>query len=733
MTASGEFGFVHNYLLDVWQRSILTLDVLRDRGNNYRLHNAQIAPNVLQFKAELVRTGLTLPRPVNYLLARIVPPEGAEINRAKPPFIVVDPRAGHGPGIGGMKADSEIGMAINAGHACYYIGFLPEPVYGQTIEDVCLAEAAFVKEVAELHQDAEAKPVIIANCQAGWQVMMMAAVNPDLTGPIMLAGSPLSYWAGMRGKNPMRYLGGLLGGSWLTAMTGDMGDGLFDGAYLVSNFESLDPANTYWGKPYNLYSKIDTEAPRFLDFETWWGSPILLNAHEMQWIADNLFIGNKLSSGALSMPDGQAIDLRNIRSPIIIFCSWKDNITPPQQALGWITDIYKDEREIIANGQTIIYTMHQSVGHLGIFVSGKVATKEHRKFTQCMDLINITPPGLYEAVIVDVDENTSNAELTDGKYLFRLETRTLDDIRALGGNSHADDQRFRTVARLSEENLKLYRSSLAPVISSMTTELSATIMRYMHPNRMRFSVFSDKNLFMRPVENLAKAIREVRTPVSPDNPLLAMEKTMSSWINMTWETHRIVRDSIKEMMFMNTYGSPLLQAVLGMQQPQPSIEKFERKNQAFEKDSGRQLAEMEDRFEAGGLMEAEVRALVYVNHTEGVIDERGFAVMKKIREAQPIEARLPVSEIKDLLKEQVFLVRLDEERAIKAIPKMLPKDQQARKAALETLRSVLKARGALSDERQRRLARIEALFNMNLQQPSNQEVSHGKRKISDRG
>ena len=111
----------------------------------------------------------------------------------------------------------------------------------------------------------------------------------------MLAGSPLSYWAGVHGKNPMRYLGGLLGGTWLTALVGDLGHGIFDGANLVANFESLHPDNTYWNKIYHLYSNVDTEADRFLDFEKWWGSPVLLTAGEMQSIADDLFVGNKLS------------------------------------------------------------------------------------------------------------------------------------------------------------------------------------------------------------------------------------------------------------------------------------------------------------------------------------------------------------------------------------------------------------------------------------------------------
>ena len=152
------------------------------------------------------------------------------VDPAKRPFVVVDPRAGHGPGIGGMKQDSEIGVALAAGHPCYFIGFLPEPLPDQTIEDVWNAEALFIEEVARRHPEASGKPVVIANCQAGWQTMIMAATHPDVAGPLLIAGAPLSYWAGVRGKNPMRYLGGLLGGSWMTAMAGDLGAGKFDGA-----------------------------------------------------------------------------------------------------------------------------------------------------------------------------------------------------------------------------------------------------------------------------------------------------------------------------------------------------------------------------------------------------------------------------------------------------------------------------------------------------------------------
>jgi pimeloyl-ACP methyl ester carboxylesterase len=396
-SAFGPFAPAIEYMVDAAQRSVLFWDVMRQRGNQYREHLAQVAPHVLSYAAELVVDGRTLERPVNYALVRIIPPKGVEIDPTRRPFVVVDPRAGHGPGIGGFKADSEIGVAFKAGHSCYFIGFLPEPMPGQTIEDIARAEAVFLEKVIALHPGADGKPCVIGNCQAGWAVMMLAATRPELFGPIIVAGSPLSYWAGVRGQNPMRYSGGLLGGSWLTALTSDLGHGKFDGAWLVQNFENQNPANTLWTKQYNLYAKIDTEASRYLGFERWWGGHVNLNAEEIQAIVDELFIGNKLAAGSIQSSDGTTIDLRNIRSPIVVFCSKGDNITPPQQALRWILDLYENVDDIRSYGQTIVYTIHESVGHLGIFVSAGVARKQHGEFSSNIDLIDVLPPGLYEA------------------------------------------------------------------------------------------------------------------------------------------------------------------------------------------------------------------------------------------------------------------------------------------------------------------------------------------------
>lgn len=231
------------YVTDSAQRSVLFWDVLRKRGNIAVEHFEQGKPPLLAFEHEMVLDGRTLDRPVNYALLRILPRPGQRIDPAKRPFIVVDPRAGHGPGIGGFKEDSEVGFALRFGHPCYFVTFFPEPEPGQTLEDVARAEALFVETVRDRHPDSD-KPCIYGNCQAGWAVAILSAARPEIMGPIILAGAPLSYWAGVEGSNPMRYTGGLTGGSWAALLASDLGNGRFDGANLVRNFESLNPANT---------------------------------------------------------------------------------------------------------------------------------------------------------------------------------------------------------------------------------------------------------------------------------------------------------------------------------------------------------------------------------------------------------------------------------------------------------------------------------------------------------
>src|SRR5262249_54734099 len=705
---------------DAFQRSVLFWDVMRQRGNQYREHMAETAPNVLDYKAELIVDGRTLERPVNYALVRIVPPAGVEINPKLRPFIVVDPRAGHGPGIGGFKADSEIGVAFKAGHPCYFIGFLPDPVPGQTIEDIARAEAVFIEKVTAAPPEANGKPCVIGNCQAGWAIMMLAAMRPELFGPIIIAGSPLSYWAGVRGQYPMRYSGGLLGGSWLTALASDLGHGKFDGAWLVQNFENQNPANTLWTKQYNLYSKIDTEAPRYLGFEKWWGGHVNLNAEEIQFIVDELFVGNNLASGRIQTSDGATIDLRNIRSPIVVFCSKGDNVTPPQQALDWILDLYDSVDDIRANGQTIVYTIHETIGHLGIFVSGGVAKKEHGEFSSNIDLIDTLPPGLYEAIFEDKTAETANPDLAMGNWVMRCEARTLEDIRALGGNDIADERRFATAARGSEINLALYRTYAQPVVRALVSSPIPDWIHQMHPLRLKYEIFSDQNPAMAPIAAIAEQVRHERKSVATDNPLVAMQEKFSKQIVSALDAWREASEKLSERIFLVIYGSPSLQAAVGLDPEATQRLRKAAKNPLHSELLRKRIDELRSRIPAGGIRAAVIRGLIYAGMDRASIDERGFEMARRIRQAH---GDMSLADFKALVREQFNILLIDQEAALAAIPSMLPPDAETREKAYGLINQLMNARGELSAEDKKRMSDIMQLFGLGSTPPRLREVA----------
>jgi hypothetical protein len=708
----GVLGPAVEYIVDAAQRTVLFWDVMRLRGNAYLEHLAQPVPHVLDYEVELVADGRTFERPVNYGLVRIVPPRDVELDAARRPFVVVDPRAGHGPGIGGFKADSEIGVALKAGHPCYFVGFLPDPMPGQTIEDIARAEAIFLEKVIALHPAADGKPCVIGNCQAGWALMMLAAIRPELFGPLIIAGSPLSYWAGVRGKNPMRYSGGLFGGSWLTALASDLGHGKFDGAWLVQNFENQNPANTLWSKQYNLYSKVDTEAARYLGFERWWGGHVNLNAEEIQFIVDELFIGNNLAAGRIQTSDGTAIELRNIRSPMVVFCSKGDNITPPQQALGWILDLYNDVDEIRSYGQTIVYTIHETVGHLGIFVSASVARKEHGEFSSNIDLIDILPPGLYEAVFEPKTDATASRDLVAGEWVMRCEQRTLDDIRALGGNDADDERRFATAARVSEANLALYRAFAQPVVRSMVNAPVAEWIQRMHPLRLQYELFSDANPLMSAVGAMAEQVRRERNPVSADNPFLALQQNVSRQIVAALDAWRDIQEAFAEGLFLSIYGSPVLQVAVGVDANNTRPVRRAGKSPLHRQLKEARIAELKSHIAKGGLHECVVRATLYVGMPRAAIDERGFEMVRRIRNAREGGSRLTLAAFKALVREQYFMLLIDPEAALAAIPDLLPPDDDTRRKAFAVVRQVISARGEIASEVAERLAQIAQLFGV---------------------
>ncbi|WP_016854569.1 DUF3141 domain-containing protein [Halomonas smyrnensis] len=712
------FGFGRaavDYWRDGLERSTLYLDVMRQRGNQYLEHIEQTKPNVLGFESEVLLDGRDLPCPVNYELMRILPPEGVETDPLMRPFVVVDPRAGHGPGIGGFKPDSELGVALRAGHPCYFIGFLPYPEPGQTVEDVVEAEVAFLRHVISLHPDTAEKPMVVGNCQAGWQIMMAAALEPEVFGPILIAGAPLSYWAGHRGQAPMRYTGGMTGGSWVTTLLSDLGDGLFDGAWLVQNFERLNPANTWWSKQYHLYSRVDTEAERYLDFERWWGGHVVLGGQEIQYIVDNLFVGNRLSTAQMVTADGRRIDLRNLRSPVVVFCSRGDDITPPPQALGWVQDLYQDTDDLIANEQTIVYCVHDTTGHLGIFVSGSVSRKEHAEFTANMDYIDVLPPGLYETAISRA-EDRPDAELIERDYLLEFQPRSVEELDHEIQHRADDERRFATVARVSEINQGLYRAFLQPWVQALATPESAHWMRRMHPNRLGYRLLSDRNPLMVPVPVLADRVRRDRHEVGEDNVFRALEGVVSSQITHALEAWRELRDRSLERWFQDVYGQPLLQLLVGLGGDAPV-----RRQPGAEPEQRRFVqqrhAAIRTRVAEGGSHEAVMRSVIYVLGGAPATDGRNFQRLRASRAELEPDARL--ADFKHLVREQFFILEQDRELALETIPTLLEGlAADEIDAHLEHIDHVLAASGELSDRAAKRFARIRELFESARPEPA---------------
>ncbi len=242
---------------------------------------------------------------------------------------------------------------------------------------------------------------MIGNCQAGWAVMMLAALRPELFGPIIIAGSPLSYWAGVRGQYPMRY-------SRRPARRQ-----LADGARRRSRrrhlrrrlagaeFREPEPGQHALDASSTISSPRSTPRPSATSsFEKWWGGHVTLNAEEIQFIVDELFVGNKLAAGEIRTSDGTAD--RPAQHPLadrrVLLARATTSPRRSRRSTGSSTSTTSVD-DIRAHGQTIVYTVHDNVGHLGIFVSAGVARRSTTSSPSNIDLIDVLPPGLYEAVL----------------------------------------------------------------------------------------------------------------------------------------------------------------------------------------------------------------------------------------------------------------------------------------------------------------------------------------------
>jgi pimeloyl-ACP methyl ester carboxylesterase len=717
------------YAVDFAQRSILFWDTLRQRGNNFVEHERQGLPPVLHFDYEIVMDGRSLERPVNYALLRIIPPKGVTIDPKRRPYLIIDPRGGHGPGIGGSKEDSEVGIALNEGHPVYFVTFFPNPEPGQTLLDVCNAEREFVHRVRELHPDSP-KPGIVGNCQAGWAAMMLAAAHPDDTGPVVIVGAPMSYWGGAwkegEGDNPMRYAGGLLGGTWIASLASDLGAGKFDGAALVQNFENLNPANTFWNKYYNVFANIDDEATRFLEFERWWGGYFLMNREEIEWITQNLFVGNKLWTGGVKGGPSGAFDLRNIKVPIVLFASAGDNITPPQQAFNWVADVYSSTEEIKARGQVIVGLMHESVGHLGIFVSGKVAKKEGTQIASVLKSIEALPPGLYGMEIKEKKER-------NGKPSYEvslIEQRLEDVVTRLNRFKRVDEKPFEAANVVSEFNQRLYELFGRPLVKAIANEYGAKLSRDFHPLRFQRWAFSDLNPWLWWLAPAAQAVKAQRKPIPPEHAGRQIESTVSELTSASLDCYRALRDAVAEATFFQIYGN---------------LDSFYFADERAEKTPAqpvdpRELPLVKEALasiDKGGYAEALARVGYLMAHQDVPLPLSRLHLAKElIEEYRDFLPKLPLEEMRRIGGQQEIIARYERDKAIETLPLLLS-EREDRQRLLTLLDRILADKRVQrikpSAEQAAALARIRSALGSAPRLPAASRHGNGSGRAAETG
>lgn len=547
------FNQYWDYFLDLYQRNILFFDAFRQRANNMLEHEQAGLPPVLNFEYETILDARKFEPPANYALLKItaVGDNCLEdcLDKKKPPVIIVDPRAGHGPGIGGFKRESEVGIAMHEGHPVYFASFFPEPCPSQDISDVLHALRKFIDEVSKRHNGS--KPILYGNCQAGWLIALLCADCVGLVGPAVLNGSPLSYWAGEDTINPMRLSGGLFGGSWVVKWLAEMNNGLFDGAWLVQNFENLNPANTLWKKNYELFSEIDTETERFLEFERWWNGYYQFSGQEIVSTVENLFIGDKLEKGLFRICEGCYADIKRIHNPILVFASSGDNITPPHQALNWIPTVYQTTAELKKYKQRIVYLLNTHIGHLGIFVSANVARFEHRAILESVEDLEKLAPGLYE---MKISNPSGDLDCHKPKYTVIFEERQVENI-----HYQFQTEPFERVEKISELNKHLYQLYVQPWIFPY----NPILLKWFHPMRLSKYIYSERiNPLMTMLPSISDIIRKNRRPINKDNAFKKIETQYSELISDKLDTYKKIRDQNLSFLFNFIYSSPMINYLL---------------------------------------------------------------------------------------------------------------------------------------------------------------------------
>ena len=277
----------------------------------------------------------------------------------------------------------------------------------------------------------------------------------------------------------------------------------------------------------------------------------------------------------------------------------------------------------------------------------------------------------------------------------------------------ADDRCFAAAAKLSEINLALYRTFAQPFVRALANPPMAEWMQKLHPLRLTYELLSDANPMMAMLKPMTAWVREHRSAASPDNPFIGWQENISKQIIGC--AGRLARRSRPSRRTDFLHHLRLARAAGGSRDRsgKHATTCADLPRIAWHRGIvAHAIAELKARVSVGGLLAAAVRALVYAGKYRGAVDERGFEIVRRLRRDPNLTPSLSLAEFKALVREQFYLLLIDQEAALGAIPKMLPENAAARQQVLDIVKRVLTACGPLDGEDQARLARITRLFGL---------------------
>ena len=201
--------------------------------------------------------------------------------------------------------------------------------------------------------------------------------------------------------------------------------------------------------------------------------------------------------------------------------------------------------------------------------------------------------------------------------------------------------------------------------------------------------------------------------MAADNPFLALQKQVSDQIMTALDSYRDARDKLEEQMFFGFYGSPFVQALLGINKDsvvRPVPETSPEKLAARQAQTDAYVAMLE----TGGFDEALTRAVLYVLAANRALDQRCALALNVVRQQL---MRLSLAEFKIMVRDQFFVLQLEPERAIEVLPSLVP-ETEARKKLLKQVRAIASAGDPLTAAEDDRLGRLSQVLAVPIEKPA---------------